>query len=157
MISSRNIHFAILGIILGATTGYVLAFYQVQSSTPREAASQQQQGSNLPGGHPNVNNDQLLAMFKDALAKNPNDTTLMARYGSFLFELGKSNEAIEWFQKVVALQPRNLDVRADLVIVHLEKRDFTAAEQVLKQMEAIDPKYEGLEPLRKRLTELRGK
>ena len=35
MFSSRNIHFAILGIILGATTGYIFAFYQVQSSMPR--------------------------------------------------------------------------------------------------------------------------
>jgi hypothetical protein len=37
--------------------------------------------------------------------------------------------------------------------VHLEERDLTAAEQVLKEMEAIDPKYEGLEPLKKRLRE----
>jgi tetratricopeptide (TPR) repeat protein len=187
MLSARNIHFAILGIILGATTGYIFAFYQVQSSTPHEAPPTQQQGSNLPGGHPNVNNDQLLAMFKEALAKNPNDTTLMTRYANFLFDMGKFNEAVEWFQKAVALQPGNLDVRADLgtalwnagqkdkamaeyqsilktnskhmatlhnlVIVHLEERDLTAAEQVLKQMEAIDPKYEGLEPLKKRLRE----
>jgi tetratricopeptide (TPR) repeat protein len=189
MFSARNIHFAILGIILGATTGYIFAFYQVENSTPREAppSQQSQQGSNLPGGHPNVNNDQLLAMFKEALAKNPNDTTLMTRYANFLFDMGKFNEAVEWFQKAVALQPGNLDVRADLgtalwnagqkdksmaeyqsilktnpkhmatlhnlVIVHLEERDLTAAEQVLKQMEAIDPKYEGLEPLKKRLRE----
>jgi hypothetical protein len=45
----------------------------------------------------------------------------------------------------------------NLVIVHLEERDLSAAEKVLKQMEAIDPKYEGLEPLRKRLAELRSK
>jgi tetratricopeptide (TPR) repeat protein len=191
MFSARNIHFAILGIILGATTGYVFAFYQVQSSTPHEAPSSQQQGSNLPGGHPNVDNNQLLAMFKDALAKNPNDPKLMTRYANFLFDLGKFDESVEWFQKAVAVQPENLDVRADLgtalwnagqkgkgmaeyqsilkanpqhmatlhnlVIVHLEERDLSAAEKVLKQMEAIDPRYEGLEPLRKRLAELRSK
>jgi Tfp pilus assembly protein PilF len=189
MFSSRNIHFAILGIILGATTGYIFAFYQVQSSMPRTLPAPQ--GSNMPQGHPNVNNEQLLGMFKEALAKNPNDVTLMTRYGNFLFDLGRFNEAVEWFGKVLQLQPDNLDTRTDLgtalwnagqkdkamaeyqqilkvdpkhmatlhnlVIVHFEERDFGAAEQVLKQMEAIDPKYEGLAPLKKRLSELTGK
>jgi Flp pilus assembly protein TadD len=185
MFSSRNIHFAILGIILGATSGYIFAFYQVQSAMPRAVPSRQTQG------HPDVNNGQLLAMFKEALAKNPNDTTLMTRYANFLFDMGKFTEAVDWFQKVLALQPGNLDVRTDLgtalynagqkekamaeyqaalkvdpkhittlhnlVIVDLEERNIPAAEQVLKQMEEIDPKYDGLEPLRKRLAEVKGK
>jgi tetratricopeptide (TPR) repeat protein len=188
MFSSRNIHFAILGVILGATSGYILAFYQVQASMP--ASVSRSSNSNLPNGHPNVSNEQLLAMFKEALERNPNDTTLMTKYANFLFDLGKYSEAVTWFQKVVALQPNNLDAKTDLgtalwnagqkdkamaeyqsalqidpkhmstlhnlVIAHLEERNFAAAENVLKQMEEIDPKYEGLEPLKKRLQELKG-
>src|SRR5262245_38751222 len=187
MFSARNVHFAILGIILGASTGYIFAFYQVQSSTPRNLPSAPQ--SKTPAGHPDVSNEQLLAMFKAALAKNPNDTTLMTRYANFLFDLGKFNESVEWFEKVLAIQPNNLDVRADygtalwnagqkdkgmaeyqrilkadpkhmatlhnIVIVRLEERNFSAAEQTLKEMEAIDPKYEGLAALKKRLAELK--
>jgi len=183
MFSSRNIHFAILGIILGATSGYIFAFYQVQSSMPRAMPSAQAQS------RPDVNNEQLLTMFKDALAKNPNDTTLMTRYANFLFDMGKFAEAVQWFQKVLALQPGNLDVRTDLgtalwnagqkdkamaeyqaalkadpkhvstlhnlVIVHLEERDTAAAEQVLKQIEEIDPKYDGLASLKQRLSEVK--
>ena len=185
MFSSRNIHFAILGIILGATSGYIFAFYQVQSSMPRTAPAAPSQSQ----GHPNVNNEQLLSMFKEALAKNPNDTTLMTRYANFLFDMGKFMEAVDWFQKVLALQPGNLDVRTDLatalynagqkdkamaeyqaalkvdpkhvttlhnlVIVHLEERNIPAAEQVLKQMEEIDPKYDGLPSLKQRLAEVK--
>src|SRR6478735_3903117 len=109
MFTSRNIHFAILGIILGATTGYIFAFYQVQSSTPRTLPAPAKQSS-TPQGHPDVSNEQLVTMFKEALAKNPNDTTLMTRYANFLFDLGKYNESVEWFQKVLAIQPNNLDV-----------------------------------------------
>src|SRR5581483_8523198 len=100
MFTSRNIHFAILGIIIGAVSGYIFAFYQVQSAMPRTAAAAGPTGSNVPDGHPNVNNDQLLAMFKEALQKNPNDTTLMTRYANFLFDLGRFNEAVDWFQKI---------------------------------------------------------
>jgi len=187
MFTSRNIHFAILGIILGAASGYIFAFYQVQSSAPRTPPPQ---SAGTPQGHPNVSNDQLLAMFKEALAKNPSDPTLMTRYANFLFDLGKYSESVEWFQKAVALQPNNLDVRTDLgtalwnagqkdkamaeyqailksdqkhmptlhnlAIVYFEERNVDAAEQILKRMEEIDPKYEGLEPLKKRLAEIKG-
>src|SRR5436189_1584824 len=112
MFTSRNIHFAILGIILGSASGYIFAFYQVESSMARTVPSAQK--ANMPQGHPDVNNGQLLAMFKEALAKNPNDTTLMTRYANFLFDMGKFTEAVDWFQKVLVLQPGNLDVRTDL-------------------------------------------
>ncbi len=76
MFSSRNIHFVILGIILGGTLGYIFAFYQVQASMPARPRSASGSNSNLPNGHPNVSNDHILEMFKEALEKNPNDTTL---------------------------------------------------------------------------------
>ena len=132
----------------------------------------------------------VLAMFKEALAKNPDNPELMTRYANFLFDLGKFSEAIEWFQKVLAVKPGDLDVMTDLgtaywnggqkekamaeyqsilkvdpkhmstlhnvVIAHLDDRDITAAERVLKQMEEIDSKYEGLDALKKRVAELKG-
>ena len=189
MLSSRNIHFGVLGIILGAVTGYILAFYQVQASISRATPASSSNPS-VPNGHPDVTNDQLVAMFQEALKKNPNDTTLMTKYANFLFNLGKYAEAVEWFQKVIALEPKNLNAKTDLgtafwnagqkdkamaeyqgilkvdprnmatlhnlVIAYFEARDFSAAEQTLKQMEQIDSKYDGLEPLKKRLAELKG-
>src|SRR5262245_60941954 len=112
MFSSRNIHFALLGIILGAASGYVFAFYQVQTSMPAPAASA---GSgNSSQNHPPVNNDQILALFKAALEKKPNEPELMTRYASFLANLGRYSEEVEWFQKVLTVQPNNLDARTDL-------------------------------------------
>jgi tetratricopeptide (TPR) repeat protein len=127
MFTSRNIHFAILGIILGATSGYILAFYQVQQSMPapvqarsQQSASQQQQQQ--PPGQPDVTTEQLLALFENAMAKNPNNPELLTRYGTFLVDIGRRAEA----------------------------------EKMLKQVEAIDPKYAGLDALRKRIAAERG-
>jgi tetratricopeptide (TPR) repeat protein len=190
MFSSRNIHFVILGIILGGTLGYIFAFYQVQASMTAPAPpSSAGANSNLPGGHPNVSNEQILAMFKEALEKNPNDTTLITKYANFLFDTGKFSEAVAWFEKAVALQPDSPDAKTDfgtalwnagekdkamaqyqaalkidpkhmatlhnLTIVYEEDRKLAEAEKVLKQMEAIDPKYEGIDTLKKRLDELK--
>jgi tetratricopeptide (TPR) repeat protein len=196
MFSSRNIHFIILGLILGGAFGYIFAFYQVQASMPAPsiaaaAASNpnSNSGSNLPNGHPNVSNEQVQQMVKAALEKNPNDTTLMTKYANFLFDSGKFSEAASWFEKVVALQPDSPDAKTDLgtalwnagqkdkameqyqaalkidpknmatlhnlTIVYEEDRKLPEAEKVLKQMEAIDPKYEGIDTLKNRLNELK--
>jgi Tfp pilus assembly protein PilF len=186
MLSSRNIHFAILGIILGASTGYIFAFYQVQRSMPRELPRPQASGQ---PNHPGVDDTQVQQMVQEALAKNPNDTTLMTRYANFLFDRGRFNEAVEWFRKAIAVDPRNLDTRTDLAtalwsagqkdqsmseyqqilkidpkhiatlhnlaIVHFEERNLPAAEQRIKEIEAADPKYQGLDALKKRLAELK--
>lgn len=185
MLSSKNIHFAILGIILGATSGYIFAFYQVQSSMPRPTISA---GSNpgMPQGHPDVNNEQMLALFKEALEKNPKDPELMTRYANFLFDLERYQESVDFYQKVLAIQPDNINVRTDmgtalwnlgqrdkamaeyekslaadpkhiltlhnLFVVQVEgNRDFTAAADILKKMEEIDPKYPPLAQLKKKL------
>jgi Flp pilus assembly protein TadD len=139
MLSSRNIHFAILGIILGATTGYIFAFYQVQSSMPRALPSSQQ--SNMGQNHPDVSNEQLLGMFKEALAKNPNDPTLMTRYANFLFDLGRFGEAVEWFGKVAAMQPNNLDVRTDLGTALWNAGQKEKAMAEYQQILQTDPKH----------------
>src|SRR5262245_58431796 len=91
MFSSRNIHFAILGLILGASSGYVLAFYQVESAfVPKTTQQVSQNGT--PPNHPNVTPEQLLGMFNVALQKNPNDPELRSKYGNFLFNLGRFQE-----------------------------------------------------------------
>ena len=152
MFTSRNIHFAILGIILGASSGYMLAFYQVQKSMPPPAIST---GSSPAQEHPEVSNEQVLAMFKEALERNPNDTTLMTRYGGFLFQIGRYNEAVIWFEKVLELQPANDDVRIAMlhgrILVALANGDHRAAGKSLKEMEKVDPEYAGLESLKKQL------
>ncbi len=189
MFSSRNIHFAILGIILGAASGYILAFYQVQASMPQAAprSSSSSGSSGLPGNHPNVSTEQLEKMFKEALAKNPDNPELMTKYANFLFNLGRFPEAGEWFQKVLAIKPGDLDVMTDygtalwnaglkdkamteyqsilkvdpkhiptlhnVVVAHVDNHDVASAEQILKQIEQIDPKYEGLDTLRKSIAE----
>src|SRR5947209_5834418 len=104
MFTSRNIHFAILGIILGATSGYIFAFYQVQSSTPR-ALPTPSQASGLPQGHPNLNPEEVSRKVTEELAKNPKNTEIMTLYANFLFNQGKFSEAVEWFEKALALDP----------------------------------------------------
>ena len=109
MFSSRNIHFAVLGLILGATSGYVLAFYGIEQKLM--ARPPQVLGGGNTQGHPEISNEQVLAEFKAQIAKNPNNVELMSRYGDFLSDIERFQEAVEAYQKVLAIQPDNLDAQ----------------------------------------------
>ena len=83
-------------------------------------------------------------------------TNGFAQHADQQFLASLYSKAHDAFEKALKIDPKHMATLHNLVIVHLEERDFPAAEQVLKQMEQIDPKYEGLEPLKKRLAEVKG-
>src|SRR5215469_16216659 len=106
MISSRNIHFAILGVILGATTGYVFAFYQIDKNIPDKTRILARNGDSQE--HPSVSNEQILAMFKTQLEKNPNNAELLSRYGDFLSDIERYQDAADAYKRVLAIEPNNI-------------------------------------------------
>src|SRR5437868_6622699 len=108
MLSSRNIHFAILGIILGASSGYIFAFYQIDKNIPVRTRTLDQPGNN-GGQHPEVSNDQILAMFKEQIAKNPKDAEVLSRYGDFLSDIEQFQQAADTYKKVLEIEPDNLN------------------------------------------------
>jgi tetratricopeptide (TPR) repeat protein len=193
MLSSRNIHFVILGIILGSIAGYVFAFYQAHSTSAAPVGAETP-GTETTAGeeHPDISDEQMLALFQGAIERNPNNPELMTRYANFLFDLERYAESVEWFQKVIALQPANMEMRTNLAtalynqgkvdeamaeyqksltidprhmftlhnmfVVYVDnKKDFAAAEAILRKMEQIDPAYESLPSLRQRLQEDRAR
>jgi len=150
MFSSRNIHFAILGLILGASTGYIFAFYQAGS--PVVAPAQQGSQTDAPANHPDVTPEALLQMFQVALKNNPNEPELLSRYGSFLFNLGRFQESVDAFQKSLVVRPNHMQTMEDLFNAQLEGvKDPKAAEATLKKIEQADPKHASLPTLRQRL------
>jgi tetratricopeptide (TPR) repeat protein len=112
MFSSRNIHFAVLGIILGASSGYVLAFYQIDKKIPEKTRTLAGAGAGSGSqAHPDVSNEQVMAMFKQQLERDPNNVEVLTRYGDFLSDTQHFQEAADTYAKVLKAQPGNLDVQ----------------------------------------------
>jgi Tfp pilus assembly protein PilF len=141
MLSSRNIHLAILGIILGASAGYVAAFYKAQSSlVPPPLSSGQAQGQ-MPADHPNVNNDQMLEAMKKAVETDPSNPEILERYAMALFDAGHFDESEQWFKKAVDLQPNSVDARSmyGAVLWRMGKKD--AAGEQLQAALGVDARH----------------
>ena len=190
MFSSRNIHLAILGIILGASAGYVAAFYKANAALTPPPLSPDQAETGMPAGHPNVNNEQMLEAMKQEVEKDASNPEILTRYGMALLEANRPDEAAQWFRKSLDLDPNNAETRSmygavlwrtgskdvakkelqaalkidprSLLSVHvltliaLEQRDVARADQLIKQLETIEPTYSQLPELRARLQAERG-
>jgi len=141
MLSSRNIHFAILGIILGASSGYVFAFYRAQSSQSPPAITETQADQGVPAGHPEVNNEQMLAAMKKAVEADPNQPEVLKRYAMALFEAGHFDEAGTWFGKAVDLEPKNVETRSMYGAILWRMGDKDAAGTQLEETLKIDPRH----------------
>lgn len=140
MFSSRNIHLAILGLILGASTGYVVAFYKADASqTPQPLSSSEAQGA-VPAGHPEVNNEQMLEAMKKAVEIDPTEPEIVKRYAVALFDAGHFDEAETWFGKAVALDPNNVDSRSmyGAVLWRMGNKDGAAVQ--LEAALKLDPR-----------------
>jgi tetratricopeptide (TPR) repeat protein len=194
MFSSRNIHFAVLGIILGAAIGYVFAFYQATSAAPPPqppSTAEAGSGEGLPANHPEVNSEEMLALLKKAAEASPDQPEVLSRYANELFQVGRMQESADWYAKVVALKPKDTDVRSlygavlwrigkkseaktqlqtaldqdpnhvpslhGLFIIAIDSHDIARATEIVKKIEKVEPDYQGLPDLKRRLESESGK
>lgn len=127
MFSSRNIHFIVLGLILGATSGYIFAFYQIDQKLPSGPRVLNTGGGNQ--GHPDVSNDQILAMFKEQLKKDPSNADVWARYGDFLSDVERYAEAVDAYKEALKLKPGNIDAQTFMgtALWNMGKKDEAVA------------------------------
>src|SRR5688500_10288978 len=97
MFSSRNIHFALLGIILGASAGYITAFYRAQSSVQAASPSPLTTSQpTIPAEHPDLDANAMIEELGKAAEANPTNADIIARYGEALFVNDRFSEAEIW-------------------------------------------------------------
>ena len=138
MFSSRNVHLAVLGIILGATAAYIVAFYRVQASVP-PALSPEEALTDVPPGHPEVNSEQMLEAMRKAVETDPDEPELVKRYAIALFDAGRFTEAEGWFAKAVDLEPNSVDVRSMYGAILWRMGNVDAAAVQLEATLKLDP------------------
>jgi Flp pilus assembly protein TadD len=112
MLTAKNVHLTLLGIILGSVAAYSFASYRAE--VRREAQAEEIAASLSPpgtAGHPDVTDAEMVALFEEALERNPNDPELMSRFGSYLFGLERFAEAARWFRRVLEITPDDANTR----------------------------------------------
>jgi tetratricopeptide (TPR) repeat protein len=108
-------------------------------STPA-AGSMPQQG--LPEGHPPIDSAAIIQQLEAAAAQNPKDADVRLKLANFLYDQKQYSKAIEWYQRALELDAKNVNARTDLGTAYFYSgRPQDALHEYAKSL-AIDPKHE---------------
>jgi Tfp pilus assembly protein PilF len=82
--------------------------------------------------------------FNRAIRFKPDDAAVRTIYGSYLYRLGRTKDAIEQFEEAVLLEPDNATANYNLGLLNLQKKDYEKALTFAKKADALGFPVTGL-------------
>ena len=123
----------VLALMVGFFGGIIFSAYKMKSGLPTA------QSGGMPGddGHA-----QMRQALMDKVRQDPNDAGAWIQLGHLNFDSNAVPEAIEAYEKALALQPDNAPVRTDLGIMYRRAKRPEEAIREFDRAIASDPKLE---------------
>ncbi len=98
--------------------------------------------SGLPPGHPAVDTAMVTQQLENEAAQNPKDPEAALKLANYLYDQHQYDKSLEWYQRVLGLDPKNVNARTDLGTAYFYLgRPKDALEQYRKSLQ-IDPNHE---------------
>jgi tetratricopeptide (TPR) repeat protein len=125
-VKKETIITAIVFFAIGCLAGYVGAQYKASnnqeaavvpaggSSAPVAADQGAAQAESLPKGHPPIDDTAVVKVLQDEAAKRPEDPLPALKLANHFYDRQQFEQAIEWYQKVLALDPKSVNAHTDL-------------------------------------------
>ena len=79
-----------------------------------------------------------LEELKQLVEENPSDTANMKELGHFLYMAHKTDEAMQWYQKILALDDHRTDIQFAVGVIHYNNQEFDQAESIMKKVLSYD-------------------
>ena len=116
-------------IILAMAVAILIVMLILESNKP-DTENQNIISTNTPD-----NSEEIKAQL-EKLIQNPESVSLNIEMGNLLFDSGRYEEAIPYYQKSLSLNPRNIAVQIDLAVCFFNLRNFDQA--ILEMKKALD-------------------
>ena len=81
---------------------------------------------------------QHLEMLKKAVNESPNDTLKIKQYAEFLAAAHQQDEALVYYNKILNVNPKRIDVLFSIAYIHYSKQEFPEAERYLNKVLLYD-------------------
>ncbi len=131
---------------------FLVVFTQKNNSieTPQDIANKEIPNDDIHKGlqngeapsRSNVSADIIHKMeeLKKEAEENPNDTLKLKEYADFLTEAHKPDEAIQYYQKILKVDPKRTDVYFALSFIYYNKHDYDKSEKYTNKILSYDKK-----------------
>lgn len=81
-----------------------------------------------------------LEMLKKVVDENPNDTLKIREYADFLTAAHRQMDAIEYYEKILKVNPKRTDIYFSLSFIYFNNQNFTKAEELTNRILSFDKK-----------------
>ena len=110
------------------------------TASPPSGGAMPQQG--LPEGHPPIDSAAIIKQLEDVAAQNPKDADVRLKLANFLYDQKQYSKSIEWYQRALEIDPKNVNARTDLGTAYFYTgRPQDALREYDKSLE-INPRHE---------------
>jgi tetratricopeptide (TPR) repeat protein len=81
-----------------------------------------------------------LEMLKNAVDESPNDTLKIREYADFLAAAHQQDDALAFYNKILKVCPKRIDVLFSVAYIHYTKHEYSEAENYLNKILLYDKK-----------------
>jgi tetratricopeptide (TPR) repeat protein len=141
----NSILFGIVGLIVGLIVGFFAANSINRNAISQQAAAPTQSNApfiNQTAGAPNAAGG-MLGDVQEKLEKaktEPNNFAAQMSAGDMYAQIGRYDQAFEFYQKGVALKPDSFEANVQLANAYFDNRQFENAEKYYARALEINPK-----------------
>lgn len=96
----------------------------------------------LPEGHPPVDTTAVVKALEEEAAQNPRDPQPRLKLANYLYDHSQWLQAIEWYQRALELDPKNVNARTDLGTSYFNAGRAQEALREYRKTLEIDPNHE---------------
>jgi hypothetical protein len=123
----------VIALMAGFFGGFIFGVYKGGASLPTGAGV---------GSPPDAGRAGMLAKLEERVRSNPNDTEAWIQIGHINFDNQQHEQAIEAYERALALEPNNAPVLTDLGVMYRRTKKPREAIKRFDQAIAADPKLE---------------
>jgi len=99
-------------------------------------------GQRLPEGHPPIDISAVVKTLEEQAAQNPRDPEPRLKLANYLYDQQQWQRAIEWYQKALELDPKNVNARTDMGTAYFNLGRPADALREYRQSLEIDPTHQ---------------
>lgn len=138
----ESIVVGVSGLVFGLLVGWVIGTQQAPGPSAGLAAAPSAQAapSGMPAARPALDEAQVTAL-KNIAAGDPANVQSRVQLGNLYFDAERYQDAIQWYDEALRLNPRDVDVSTDLAVCYYYTNQPDRAVSQLEASLRIDPKH----------------
>lgn len=135
----ESIVFGIAGVFFGLLVGWIIGSQQAVGVRPAPVPAAQPAASSGQTASPL--DESRAATLKATADRNPSDAETRVQLGNLYFDADRYDEAVQWYEAALAVDPKNVNASTDLGIAYYYSNRPDLALAQFDRSLALDPKH----------------